>query len=112
MPFALYFVATCVTGVRLLFTHGRERALGWLITAIVVTASIFAIVHVTTGLWVRYFVFLTPALAIGLGVGLAWLVTRGRWARGLVWLTLAYCTVSSLVFWFSVTATGSRSPYP
>jgi hypothetical protein len=112
MPFALYFVATCITGIRLLFTRGRERTLGWLITAIVVTASIFAAIHVATGLWVRYFVFLTPVLAIGLGVGLAWLTSRGRWARGLVWLALVYCTASSLIFWFSVTATSSRSPYP
>ncbi len=112
MPFALYFAAACVAGVRLLFAKGQERALGWLVTAIVVTAGIFAAIHVATGLWVRYFVFLSPALAIGLGVGLAWLASRGRWARGLVWLTLAYCTVSSLLFWFSITATGSRSPYP
>lgn len=112
MPFALYFVAACITGVRLLFAKGQERALGWLVTAIVLTASIFAAIHVTTGLWVRYFVFLTPALAIGLGVGLAWLTSRGRWARGLVWLTLAYCTLSSLIFWVSTTATGNRSPYP
>ena len=112
LPFALYFVATCIVGVRLLFAQGRERALGWLVAAIVVTASLFAAVHVVTGLWVRYFVFLSPALAIGLGVGLAWLAARGRWARGLVWLTLAYCTASSLLFWFSVTVTGSRSPYP
>ena len=112
MPFALYFAAACVAGVRLLFAKGQERALGWLVTAIVVTAGIFAAIHVATGLWVRYFVFLSPALAIGLGVGLAWLASRGRWARGLVWLTLAYCTVSSLLFWFGITATGSRSPYP
>jgi len=112
MPFALYFAAACVAGVRLLFAKGQERALGWLVTAIVVTVGIFAAIHVATGLWVRYFVFLSPALAIGLGVGLAWLASRGRWARGLVWLTLAYCTVSSLLFWFGITATGSRSPYP
>jgi hypothetical protein len=112
MPFTLYFAAACITGARLLFTQGRERALGWLVTAIVITASIFAAIHVATGLWVRYFVFLSPALAIGLGIGLAWLTTRGRWARGLVWLTLAYCTVSSLIFWFSITAAGNRSPYP
>lgn len=112
MPFTLYFAAACITGVRLIFAQGRERALGWLVTAIVVTASIFAAIHVATGLWVRYFVFLTPALAIGLGVGLAWLASRGRWARGIVWLTLAYCTASSLIFWFSITATGNRSPYP
>jgi hypothetical protein len=112
LPFALYFVAACITGARLLFAQGRERVLGWLVTAIIATASIFAVIHVATGLWVRYFVFLTPALAIGLGVGLAWLTTRGRWARGIVWLALAYCTASSLIFWFSVTATPSRSPYP
>ena len=112
MPFTLYFAAACITGVRLLFAQGRARTLGWLVTAIVVTASVFAAIHVATGLWVRYFVFLTPALAIGLGVGLAWLASRGRWARGLVWLTLAYCTVSSLIFWFSITVGDSRSPYP
>lgn len=112
MPFALYFAAACIAGVRLLLTRGRERAIGWLVTALVVTAAAFGVIHVATGLWVRYFVFLTPALAIGLGLGLAWLTMRGRWARGLVWLALAYCTASSLIFWFSVTAGGQRSPYP
>jgi len=112
LPFALYFAAACITGGRLIFAKGQERALGWLVTAIVVTASIFAAIHVATGLWVRYFVFLTPALAIGLGVGLAWLASRGRWERGLVWPALAYYTASSLIFWFSITTTGSRSPYP
>ncbi len=109
-PSALYFAA-CITGGCLIFAKGQERALGWLVTAIVVTASIFAAIHVATGLRVRYFVFLTPALAISLGVGLAWLASRGRWERGLVWLALAYCAASSLIFWFSIT-TGSRSPYP
>lgn len=112
MPFALYFAAACIAGVRLLLTRGRERAVGWLIAALIGTAVGFGIIHVATGLWVRYFVFLTPALAIGLGVGLAWLVTRGRWGQGLAWLALTYCAVSSLLFWFSVTAGGQRSPYP
>jgi hypothetical protein len=111
-PFAAYFTITCLTALGLLRRAGRERTIGWLITAIVLTSAIFAAVHVGIGVWVRYFVFLAPALAIGLGVGLAWLVSRGRWARGLAALGLAYCAASSLIFWFGVTAAGGRSPYP
>jgi hypothetical protein len=80
--------------------------------AIVLTSVLFGAVHVTVGVWVRYFVFLIPALAIGLGVGLAWLAARGRWGRGLAALALASCAASSLIFWFTVTAGGGRSPYP
>lgn len=111
-PFAAYFAITCLAALSLLRRAGRERTIGWLVAAIVLTSAIFAAVHVGIGVWVRYFVFLAPALAIGLGVGLAWLASRGRWARGLAALGLAYCAASSLIFWFGVTAAGGRSPYP
>ena len=111
-PFAAYFVVTCAAGLGLLRRAGRERAVGWLIAAIVLTTIIFGAVHVTVGVWVRYFVFLAPALTIGIGVGLAWLAGRGRWGRGLATIALAYCAASSLIFWFTVTAVGGRSPYP
>ncbi len=112
LPFALYFVVVCATGTSLLFSKGRERVIGWLMTSIVLTTILFAAIHVFVGVWVRYFVFLAPALAIGLGVGIAWLAVRGRWGRTLATIALAYCAATSIVFWFTVTAAGGRSPYP
>jgi hypothetical protein len=111
-PFVLYFAAAWVAGIRLAFARGLARALGWLLIAILVTASIFGAVHVATGVWVRYFVFVSPALAIGAGLALAWATTRGRWGQALAGLALAYGTCASLIFWLSVTIGGQRSPYP
>ena len=112
LPFAAYFVVVCATGISLLFSRGRERVIGWLMASIVLTTALFAAIHVLVGVWVRYFVFLAPALAIGLGLGIAWLAVRGRWGRVLATIALAYCAVTSIVFWFTVTAAGGRSPYP
>lgn len=112
LPFALYFVVVCATGSSLLFSKGRERMIGWLMASIVLTTVLFAAVHVFVGVWVRYFVFLAPALAIGLGIGIAWLAIRGRWGRALATIALAYTAVTSIAFWFTVTAAGGRSPYP
>jgi hypothetical protein len=112
LPFALYFVVVCATGIGLLFNKGRERVIGWLMASIILTSVLFAAIHVFVGVWVRYFVFLAPALAIGLGLGIAWLTVRGRWGRALATIALVYCAATSVIFWFTVTAAGGRSPYP
>lgn len=112
LPFALYFVAAWVAGIRLAFQRGWERALGWAVIATLLTATLFGAVHVVVGVWVRYFVFAAPALAIGVGLVIAWLAARGRWGQGLAFLALAYCTGASLLFWYGVTIGGLRSPYP
>jgi len=128
LPFAAYFAAAWVAGVALLRrarraepgdegegdapSRGGRRALGWLLIAILTTASLFAAAHVLTGVWVRYFVFTTPALAIGAALVVAWLTLRGRWGKALAYAALAYCTAATFLFWLSVTAGSARSPYP
>ena len=109
-PFALYFVASGVAGLWLAW--GRQRRLGWVLLTMLLTSSLFAAVHVLFGVWVRYFVFLGPALAIGAGVVVAWLARRGRLGRWLAYGAVGYGAVSGLVFWLTVTAGGQRSPYP
>ena len=93
-------------------SRGGRRALGWLLIAILTTASLFAAAHVLTGVWVRYFVFTTPALAIGAALVVAWLTLRGRWGKALGYAALAYCTAATFLFWLSVTVGSARSPYP
>ncbi len=108
-PFLLYVTTALIAGIRL----ARERSrLGWAILAILATGVCFGIVHLTAGIWVRYFIFVSPALAIAAAIAVAWLWGRGRLGRLLGAAALAYCTVASLAFWFSITVLGNRSPYP
>lgn len=108
-PFLLYVVCAVVVGVGL----ARARAaLGWMILAILATATLFGAVHVVAGVWVRYFVFVGPALASAAGVAVAWLLRRGALGRVLAGAALLYCGGAALVFWFAITFGGNRSPYP
>ena len=109
LPFLLYFAAAWIAGVRLALARNR---LGWALLAILTTASAFAAIHVTIGVWARYFVFVSPALAIGWGVALAWLLRRPRWGPATAGAALAYCAAATGVFWFGVAVLGNRSPYP
>ena len=110
LPLGLYFLAAITTPFVLL--RERQRTLGWGLLAVIATFVVFAAVHVVSGLWVRYFVFLGPALAIGAGVAVAWLLRHGRWGRGVAYAALAYGTVTSLVLWFTISIGGGRSIYP
>ncbi|HEY8599293.1 MAG TPA: hypothetical protein VIL85_12730 [Thermomicrobiales bacterium] len=110
LPLGLYVLAAITTPVVLL--RERQRALGWGLLAVIATFVLFAAVHVVSGLWVRYFVFLGPALAIGAGIAVAWLLRYGRWGRGVAYAALAYGTVASLVLWFTISIGGGRSIYP
>jgi hypothetical protein len=109
-PFALYFVGTWVAAAYLL-RAGRRR-LAWLVLAIMGTATLFAVVHLASGVWVRYFAFTAPALAIGAAVCVAWLWERGRLWRGAAYVALTYATVAGAFFWFSITIGAARAPYP
>lgn len=113
-PFALYFAAACITGIALVWGRRSrgQRALGWTVIAILATATLFGAVHILAGVWVRYFVFVSPALAIGAGVAAAWLLRHGRWGRGAAYVLLGYCTAASFLFWLTITTGGARSPYP
>lgn len=109
LPFLLYFAAALVAGVSL----ARQRiALGWALLALLLTGTIFAIVHITVGVWVRYFVFVSPALAIGAALGVAWFLQRGRLGKIVAYAALAYFTTAGLYFWLTITVLGNRSPYP
>lgn len=109
LPFLLYFTLTWVAGIGLAFAR---RPLGWALLAILLTATAFAAVHVVAGVWVRYFVFVSPALAMGTGVALGWLVRRGRWGQVVTYVTLTYGLAAASHFWLGVAVIGKRSPYP
>lgn len=109
LPFFLYFALAWATGVRLALAR---RPLGWALLAVLLTATFFAVVHLLAGVWVRYFVFLGPALAIGAGVALGWLWRRARWGKLATYATLAYCLAAAGSFWIGVAVIGKRSPYP
>ncbi len=109
LPFLLYFAAAWIAGVRLALARNR---LGWMLLTILATASAFAAIHVTIGVWARYFVFVSPALAIGMGMALAWLLRRPRWGPAAAGAALAYCAAATGVFWFGVAVLNNRSPYP
>ena len=110
LPLGLYILAALGATVALL--RERSRALGWGLLATLATFALFAAVHVFSGLWVRYFVFLGPALAIGAGIVVARLLGLGRWGRGLAYLALASGTLVSLLSWFAITIGGGRPIYP
>ncbi len=108
-PFLLYFAAAWVAGIRLALAR---HVLGWTLLAILTTALVFAAVHVALGVWVRYFVFVSPALAIGMGLALAWVLRRGTLGRVTAYAVLSYCVAASGFFWITVAVLGRRSPYP
>jgi hypothetical protein len=108
-PFLLYFAAAWVAGIRLAVAR---HVLGWTLLAILTTAAVFAAVHVAIGVWVRYFVFVSPALAIGMGLALAWVLRRGTVGRVTAYAVLSYCVAASGFFWITVAVLGRRSPYP
>jgi hypothetical protein len=108
-PFLLYAVAALVAGICLAFAR---NALGWTILAMLATAAFFGGVHLTAGVWVRYFVFVSPALAMGAGIATAWCLRRGTLGRVAATAALAYGTTAALSFWFAITVGGTRSPYP
>ena len=80
--------------------------------AMLATAAFFGGVHLTVGVWVRYFVFVSPALAISAGLAVAWCLRHGKIGRVAATLALAYTTTAALSFWFAITVAGNRSPYP
>ncbi len=109
LPLGLYLLATIAAPFML---WRQQRRLAWGLLAVIVTFILFAAVHVLSGLWVRYFVFLTPAEAIGTGVVLGWLWRQPRWGRVVTWALLAIGTLVSLYFWYTITLGGGRSIYP
>jgi hypothetical protein len=108
-PFLLYAVVALVVGLRLAYAR---HLLGWMMLAMLATAAFFGGVHVVVGVWVRYFVFVSPALAIGAGVATAWCLRRGIAGKLVASVALIYGTTAALSFWFAITIAGSRSPYP
>jgi hypothetical protein len=110
LPLGLYVLAAFVSPILLL--RERQRALGWGVLAVLATFVVFAAVHVASGLWVRYFVFLGPALAIGAGLAVAALWRQGRVGRGVAYAALAYGTVTGMALWFTISIGGGRPIYP
>lgn len=108
-PFLLYFLTSIAAGIGLV---RRRNRLGWTILAMLLTAAIFAVIHIAIGVWVRYFVFVAPALALGAGVAAAWAWQHGRLGRVAAYAATAYGTAAMVAFWFGITVLGLRSPYP
>lgn len=74
----------------------RRGLIAWL-----VSAAIFVLIAQFAGIYVRYNVFVLPALALGVGLGCAWLVRRGIWAQLATAGYLGYVVWTGLVYWMS-----------
>jgi len=66
-----------------------------------VSAALFVAIAQFAGIYVRYNVFVLPALSIGVGLGCAWLARRGVWGVVAVALYLAYVLWVGLSFWYA-----------
>ncbi len=64
-------------------------------------AAIMLVVGIVAQLYVRYPLYALPAVSMGAGVLLAWLVGRGRWGTLLTIGLLAVSVVYLALFWYS-----------
>ena len=51
-------------------------------------------------LYVRYPLFALPAVSLGSGVALAWLVRRAWWGRYVAAALLAFSALTTLLMWY------------
>jgi hypothetical protein len=65
-----------------------------------VSAGLFVVAAYLVGVYVRYNVFVLPALSLGVGMGCVWLLQRFRWSYLLIALYLAYVVWVGLSFWY------------
>lgn len=63
-------------------------------------AALFALVGLILNVYVRYAYYLLPVIAIGAGVTLGRLASRGRWATAAVTLVLVATAGAGLWFWY------------
>ena len=73
----------------------KRALLAWFLSA-----ALFVAIAQFAGIYVRYNVFVLPALSIGMGLGCAWLARRGVWGYVVVALYLAYVIWVGLSFWY------------
>ncbi len=77
----------------------QRALLAWFLSA-----ALFVAIAQFAGIYVRYNVYALPALALGVGIGCAWLTTRGKWtyaAYAALVFYLAYVIWVGLSFWFT-----------
>jgi hypothetical protein len=82
------------------FNASRPHDAALTITVWLVVAAIMLVVGIVARLYVRYPLFALPAVALGSGVALAWLVRRWRWGWIAAALLLAFSAVSTLLMWY------------
>jgi hypothetical protein len=63
-------------------------------------AAIMLVVGIVARLYVRYPLFALPAVSLGSGVALAWLVRRAWWGRYAAALLLAFSALTTLLMWY------------
>jgi hypothetical protein len=69
-------------------------ALGWTLSVL-----LFALVGWVTNLFVRYTLFALPVIAMGSGILLGGLWTKGRFGAVVTWLVIVFFAVEALAFW-------------
>ena len=72
----------------------RRPVLGWAVAVV-----LFALVGWVANLYVRYSLFLLPAVAIGAGMLLSLLWARGRLGAALTLLVVLFFAFNSLILW-------------
>lgn len=73
----------------------QRALLAWFLSA-----ALFVAIAQFAGIYVRYNIYVLPALSLGVGIGCAWLAPRGKWAYAAIALFLAYVIWVGLSFWF------------
>lgn len=73
----------------------QRALLAWFLSA-----TLFVATAQFAGIYVRYNIYVLPALSLGVGIGCAWFAPRGRWAYAGIGLFLAYVIWVGLSFWF------------
>jgi hypothetical protein len=65
-----------------------------------VSAGLFVLAAYFVGVYVRYNVFVLPALSLGVGMGCVWLLGRSRWSYLAIAFYFAYVIWVGLSFWY------------
>jgi hypothetical protein len=63
-------------------------------------AAIMLVVGIVARLYVRYPLFALPAVSLGSGIALAWLVRRAWWGRYVAAALLAFSALTTLLMWY------------
>jgi hypothetical protein len=109
--YRIWPVLACIAGAVALWRSGRDQSDGspfvlspqptvLTLSVWMLVAAIMLVVGIVARVYVRYPLFALPAVSLGSGVALAWLVRWVWWGRYVAAALLAFSTITMLLMWY------------